>query len=224
MEKKPSLQFKEYLKENRSMNGAIKSSYSLWLDKYVKKKDSKPQEKFSKELVPGKMYTFAYMGREKLDKKIMFVDHRPVMMSLGRVFVENKPFETGIDLNVIPFKPRLMILDQIYKFYGKVIKENWENLNENKSGKKAMKINYDMAKKMLKGTGWERAYLMFDPNGMQKVETVDYQDWAPMCAVYTKAIRGMQIKDIWDKYIKNISRPVEEPVFKKANNTISKNK
>lgn len=209
MEKKPSQQFKDYITENKSFDSSVKNAYSLWLSKYVKKKDKQPQEKMSdKDLITGKIYTFAYMGREKINESTQYVDHRPVLFSMGKVSRGGKEFESGINLNVIPFKPRLMILDRIHKFYyASTIKQNWNNLNNGKAGKKPMKINYAVAKKILVGTGWEMGYMVFDRKSMQKLEIIDYADWTAMCAVYTKAIRGKQIKDIWSEYIKRMAKP-----------------
>lgn len=208
MDRKPSQLFKDYITENKSFESSVKNAYSLWLDKYVKKKNSKPQEKVSdKDLIPGKMYTFAYLGKEKINEQTQFVDHRPVIISLGRVSVGGRILESGIDLNLIPFKPRLMIMDRIHKYYSPTINKNWENINNNKAGKKPLKINYAMAKKVLDGTGWEMGFVVFDRANMQKLEIIDYADWTAMCAVYTKSIRGKQIKEIWNEYIKRMTKP-----------------
>lgn len=209
METKPSELFKNYIKENKSIESSVKNSYQLWLNKYVKKKDTQPREKsLGKRLIPGKMYTFAYLGKEKINEDTQFVDHRPVIFSFGPVEREGKLLESGINFNLIPFKPRLMIMDRIYKFYKTTIQKNWDNINQGKSGKKPIKINYDLAKKILKGTGWEMGYAVYDRRALMKLEVIDYADWTAMAGVYTKAIRGKQIKLIWGEYIKRMTKPM----------------
>jgi len=209
MEKKPSELFKNYLTENKSIESSVKNSYQLWLNKYVKKKDKQPQEKpQGKRLIPGKMYTFAYLGKEKINEDTQFVDHRPILLSFGMADRGGKMLESGINFNLIPFKPRTMIMDRIHKFYKSTIQKNWDNLNNGKEGKKPIKINYDLAKKILRGTGWEMGYAVFDRKMLMKLEVIDYADWTPMTAVYTKAIRGKQIKLIWAEYIKRMTKPM----------------
>lgn len=211
MEKKPSLLWSDYLTANKTISGAVKNSYDIWLNKYVKPKNAAPKEKVSdKDLIPGKMYTFAYLGKEKINEEKQFIDHRPVMISLGRVEKNGKLFESGIDLNVIPPKVRLMIMDRIYKIYKSIIEQNERNLNGGKSGKKALPINYAIASKLLDKTGWQSAYMMFERSKMGQLQIIDYSDWPAMSVIYTKAIRGKQIKEILAEYIKRMAAKNKE--------------
>jgi hypothetical protein len=205
--------WKEYLHEHGGMEKAAKASYDLWLHKYAKPgpNSDKPKDKLEdKYLTIGKIYTFAYISQEKLDEKKQFVDHRPVIISLGMTMVGRKVFETGIDLNAIPFKLRVFILERLHKHYKSTIHTNEENINEGKQGKKALKLNYDLCKILFDQLGWEMAYMQFDRTKMTQIKPIDYSDWISLVPLYTRAMRGKQIKEIYSEYIKQMTNPKDK--------------
>lgn len=205
---KPSTTWKEYLDTNHGLDGAAKASYTLWLNKYAKPKAEveKPEEKIEKFMVPGKIYTFAYISDTNVNKK-NFVDHRPILFSLGATEINKKIYETGINFNTIPPKIRVIMLDRLYKYYKSPINENEENINEGKKGKKALKLNYKICDSLFNKLGWQMSYMIYDKSKMQQTKVIDYSDWVAMIPLHTKAIRGKQINEIYNEYIKNITNP-----------------
>lgn len=207
---KPSIRWKDYLTEHGSLDKAAKASFDNWLHKYAKPKQGhdEPKDLFKEKLlIPGKIYTFFYLSQERVNEKKQFIDHRPVMLSLGHKEVNKKIFETGIDFNAIPFKPRIFILDHLYKHFKSTININEGNINDDKEGKKALKIDYDTCKKIFDKLGWELAFMMFERTKMGQIKVVDYDDWVSIIPLYTKSMRGKQIKDIYAEYIRNMTNP-----------------
>lgn len=202
-------QWKDYLFEHKNFEGAAKDSYKDWTNKYIKKKGDGPKEKAEKALVPGKIYTCLYFTKENVSET-KYVNHLPVFFSMGKVIKNGKEYETGIDLITIPFKMRMYVMDRLYKFYKATFIENYNNINDGKSGKKGIRIDYDLAKKILNKTGWEMAYVTLDRTKMTKLSIMDYEDWIITIALYTKGIRGKQINSIYSDYVKNISSPKDK--------------
>lgn len=206
----PKKWWKDYLTEHGSLEKAVKISYELWLHKYAKpdRNHDEPKDRMhEKLLIPGKIYTFMYLSQEKINEKTQFIDHMPVILSLGHTEVNKKVFETGIDFNVIPFKIRVFMLEKLYKFYKNTIHLNEDNINEGKAGKKPLKIDFNTCKKLFDKLGWETAYMTFDRTKMGKIKPMDYDDWISIVPLYTKGMRGKQIKDIYEEYIKKMTKP-----------------
>jgi len=206
----PSKIWKDYLHESGGMEKAAKASYDNWLNKYAKHKqgEEEPKDKFKEKLlIPGKIYTFFYLSQEKINEKTQFIDHRPVALSIGHKEINKKVFETCIDFNAIPFKPRIFILDRLFKHYKATINMNESNIDDDKEGRKALKIDYDTCKKIFDKLGWELAFMMFDRAKMGQIKPIDYDDWVSIIPLYTRSIRGKQIKDIYAEYIKNMTNP-----------------
>lgn len=203
--------WKDFLKEHGSIRKARKYSYNLWNDKYVKSKlDPKPQEEFTDTLlIPGKIYTCFYANTDDV-KKGSFVDHWPVILSFGHIEYEGKLYETGIDFNLVPEKIRTRIITTFYDFYEKTINENLNKIGMNKHGKKPIRITFDLAKKLLDGTGWERAYVTLFREKMGKIKVFDYADWPAVVALNTNGIRGTSLDKIWTEYIRNMGKQLRE--------------
>lgn len=206
-------QWDAFLKEHKSMKAANEYAYKLWQTKYVSaKKGQEPQEKFTeKVMIPGKIYACFYANMDDIKSgNSQFVDHWPIFFSFGAHVRDGKVYEAGIDLNLIPHKIRVQVLDILYKFNKATIEKNAKLINEGKKGKAAIKLDFDLAKKMLDGTGWERAYIVMRRDKIGKIKVVDYQDWAAMVALNTKGVRGKGLAAIWTDYIKNMGKQMSE--------------
>jgi hypothetical protein len=212
MDKKPSELWKDYLHDNRGLTKAARASYDLWLDKYAKRdKDNLPEEKMTdKLLIAGKIYSFLYVTNERPDpKKRPVIDRYPILLSFGTIIKEGKTLETGIDLMLMPPNIRVIFFDRLWKYYKNIIEQNEKNINEGRKGKKALRLNYGIASKMFDKLGWQMAYTTFDRTKMAKISIVDYGDWVPMIALYTKGLQGKTVAQVYETYIKNITTPIE---------------
>ena len=210
MDKKFTDQWKDYLHEMKSLNKAADASFDLYLKKYSKEdtahhpRKEKISEKF---FTPGKIYTFLYVTQDKPNKDRPVIDRRPVILSLGQVVspTNNKIYEIGIDFMLVPPQVRIFMLDQLFKIYKKDINENQKELNEGRKGKKALKLNYDVAKKLFDKLGWQMAFSAFEKGNLAKTAVYDYEDWVSVISLYTRGLTGKQPKEIYETYIKKMT-------------------
>ena len=116
MEQKPSEQWKDYLHEKKSLDKAADESFDLYIKKYSKEdtahnpRKEKITEKF---FTPGKIYSFLYVTSDRPNPSRPVIDRRPVIISLGQMVspANNKVYEIGIDLMLVPPKVRVFILN-----------------------------------------------------------------------------------------------------------------
>jgi len=229
MEKKPSEIWKDYLHEKRGLDKAADESFKLYIDKYSKDdkinhpRKEKVEEKF---FVPGKIYSFLYATTDTPNKARPVIDRRPILLSLGQMVSQanNKIYEIGIDFMLMPPKIRVFVLDQLYRIYKKDINENQTNINEGRKGKKALKLNYDVAKKLFDKLGWQLAFSVYEKGNVARPAVYDYEDWVSVIPLYTRGITGKQPKEIYNEYIKRMTNPPEVNLNEKLKNSADRKK
>jgi hypothetical protein len=199
--------WKNFLKSQGSFTKAVDYSYKLWKTKYQGVSKVKPQETFQEKLmIPGKIYSCMYANLDEV-KTNKFVDHWPIIFSMGSIVHEdNKVYETGLDLNIIPPQIRVQVISKLHDFYSSVISQNEKSINEGKKGKKKIDIDFKKAQVVLSGTGFEKAYCIFVRDKIGKVKVVDYTDWPAMSTLYTQGVRGIPIDKIWGDYVKSMGK------------------
>jgi len=211
-------QWKTFLKEQGSFAKAGSHSYKLWKDKYQgggSKKYGKPQEQFTdKVLIPGKIYSCLYAGMDELKSGSAFIDHWPILFSMGQVVYKDKVYESGIDFNLIPPKVRPYVVEKLHTYFRAVIDNNVQQITRGKKGKKKININFKIAQAILAGTGFERAYITLHREKMGKIQVYDYADWVTVVPLYTQGIRGKGVNNIYQDYVKSMGQqPKEKEAF-----------
>lgn len=229
MDKKPSDQWKDYLHEKKSLDKAADEAYKIYLSKYAKEdtahnpRKEKISEKF---FTPGKIYSFLYVTQDRPNKNRPIIDRRPVILSLGQMVssTNNKVYEIGIDLMLVPPKVRVFILDQLYRVFKNNISENQKEINEGRKGKKALKLNYDVAKKIFDNLGWQMAFSTFEKGNVARPAVYDYEDWVSVIALYTRGLTGKQPKEVYSEYIKKMTNPPEVNLSEKLKTNADRKK
>lgn len=211
-------QWKTFLKEQGSFSKAGSHSYKLWKEKYQgggSKKYGKPVEAFTdKVLIPGKIYSCLYAGMDELKSGSQFVDHWPILFSMGQIVSNGSVYETGIDFNLIPPKVRPFIVEKLHSYFKAVIDDNSKLITKGKKGKKKININFKLAQAILAGTGFERAYITLHREKMGKIQVFDYADWVAVVPLYTQGIRGKGVNKIYQDYIVSMGQqPKEKEAF-----------
>lgn len=201
--------YKQELKESRGLQGFVRDSYVSWEKKYLKGEDE-TEEKFQNKFIPGKIYSFDYRASAPQDfddeKILSLLDHRPILLSMGPVIIGSQVMESGINMNAVPYPFRPMILDAIDKFYGRIMRQNESRIDEGKQGTQPIPMNYDVAVKILAGTGWSLAYMVFDRRFIKKVEVVDYEDYGMIMGLNTRSMQGTTTQVLYAEYLKKLTR------------------
>lgn len=207
--KRPKDSWKDYLRENKGFNGAAENSFKIYESKYLKEK-VKPAEKFSTTtLIPGKIYSFTHSTELIPNKSIKYVDKRPVILSLGRIKIDDFVYEAGINLNIIPPQIKMIILDKIYISYKNQIEINEKGILEGRNNSKGLPLSYDIAKKILDKTGFETAFFVYDRRKMKGIKIFDYVDWVTIISLDTKAIVGLPLNKIFNEYIERMNKRID---------------
>ena len=214
MDKSFKEQWKSFLHEMKSSSKAADASFELYVNKYAKEDTAKHPRKekiTEKFFTVGKIYSFLYVTQDKPNKDRPVIDRRPVILSLGQLLSpsNNKIYEIGIDFMLVPPQVRIFMLDQLFKIYKKDINENQNELNGGRKGKKALKLNYDIAKKIFDNLGWQMAFSAFEKGNVAKPAVYDYEDWVSVIPLYTKGLTGKQPKEIYEAYIKKMTNAPE---------------
>ena len=213
MTKKPSEIWKEYLHEMKGLDKAAHESLQTYLHKYAKddKEHTRKEKADDKYFIAGKIYSFMYTTSDTPSKERPIINRRPILLSFGQLInaSNNKLYEVGIDLMLVPPKIRMFIFDNFYKIFKKDIQENIKNIEEGRKGKKKSKLTYENAKSIFNKLGWQMAFSTFDKTNIAKSSIYDYEDWVSIISLYNNGITGKQPKEIYENYIKRITNPPE---------------
>lgn len=114
---KLSIEVKNFIQNARGLDNA-RVAANEWFKTVGKSAGDKSIQSYSGPFQPGKIYIFRYehpVTEEKLERW----DANPVVLSLGRV----NGLDVGINLNYLPQKAKLSLLDKIYDSYGTKIED-----------------------------------------------------------------------------------------------------
>lgn len=184
------------------------SRYQKWFDDYYIRRIEEPIETQNNIImIPGKIYTFAYDPSEDYKNECDFFSHMPINLILGHKITKAGNWLTyGINLSFIPPSVRIRILDEIIRIWNTdIIKPNIERLEKGLPILHDIPIFYDVAKKILEGSGFEwaiRSYRMERIASLPLIVT--YSDWYKLSFFTIKFIMKMQVRAIYVKYNKNI--------------------
>lgn len=199
-------------------------SIRWFLDHYLlgRKKPKEIIRPESKELEPGKIYTFQYDPLYK--DKLSFYDNMPMNFIIGHIETKSgtrNPY--GINLSFIPPRVRVKILDKILDIYMKEIDENRKIISEFKTlynhfPTKPIDIDYNKCKKLLKNSGFEFAIRSYIYTRMEtEPMIITYDDWWRMPTFPSQFIEKMNVMAIYGRYQRKMN-----PSFKFNVDSISK--
>lgn len=176
--------------------------HTRWFDHYYIDRLEEPKEiKTDIILEVGKIYTFAYdpIFKDELD----FFSYVPINLILGtKLSKAGNLIPYGINLSFVPPTIRIQILDEIVRIWNTdIIKPNIERINQGLPVLHNIPLFYDVAKKILEGSGFEfaiRGYRYERFGSLPRV--VSYEDWYKLCYFSIKYISKMQIRQIYYRY------------------------
>lgn len=182
------------------------SRYTKWFDTYyIERTEEPPETQGHIMLKPGKIYTWSYDPIFK--DKMKFFSYMPLNLILGtKLSKEGNLIPYGINLTFVPPSIRIKILDEIVRIWNTdIIKPNIERINEGKEVIHDIPIFYDVAKKVLEGSGFEfsiRSYRYERFLSLPRIVT--YEDWHKLCYFHIKYVAKMNIKSIYYLYNKSL--------------------
>lgn len=200
----------EQIKKDTDLNpySTLVSRYEKWFSNtYIDKTLEPIERKDDILLIPGKIYTFAYDPSDEYKDKSKFFSYMPINLILGQKLTKaGNLLPYGINLSFVPPSIRIKILDQITRIWNSdIIKPNIERIKEGKFTIHEIPIFYDVAKKILDGSGFEYAIRSYRYERFGNMPSIiSYEDWHKICYFHLKYVAKMQIRAIYVMYMKNI--------------------
>jgi len=128
------------------------------------------------QLLPGVFYVFDYNLRidpmELQSKGIKYLDTQPIVLGLEPDEKTGK--QQGLNLNVIPSKVKLSIIQRIWSKFNEVFEKNSQNPNIN-SWQKVSSLNINNLEAML-GMNLSFAINKFNIKNIVNLRVIDYYD------------------------------------------------
>lgn len=170
------------------------------------------------KFIPGKIYTFFYDPLTK--DKLSYYDIRPIILC-NKVFTAKKTdnyIVSGINLNFLPEKVRVKLLDSFYEEFEDEINKSYDMGGEGRVNVNVREIIefFDDWQEVLKyfgiakGIGYQFAYRNYIIKRIELLRYVEYQHWEMIPLLKTENIIGETPEKIytlyWKKLMDNIKK------------------
>lgn len=196
----------ETLEEQKRLysESTIRRHIEKWFDEVYVSRSKKPVEPtLGQKMIPGKCFGFLY--DPKFHKQLDFYDNFPIIICLGHLENDNA---FGINLSYIPPKVRAKVMDKITKiFRTRYISRNQQMIEKGMySSQSIIPFTYDVAKKILAGSGFEfalRSYI-YDRIHMRPL-VISYEDWWKPLVFTSKFIKKLNKNAIYYRYKRQFS-------------------
>ena len=168
-------EIKELFKAHGGRAAAIKEAQS-WFQRGAAKLKDNTIVSTMKPFKPGMIYVFKYM-KPKLKEELPWWDRHPVILALDPTDQKN---DLGINLNLLPSKVKIELLDTIYKQkQGFISKQRDGKTAENAKLQGPIKgFTYESAKKFLEQFGYDFAIRQYIPKLKTNQQVVAYERWS----------------------------------------------
>lgn len=168
-------EIKELFKTHGSRAAAIKEAEN-WFERGAAKLKDKTIVNTRTPFKPGMIYVFKYLKPKGIEE-LQWWDRNPVVLALDPTDQKN---DIGINLNLLPSKVRIELLDTLYKQKEGFIKKQ----REGKTAEDAKKqgpirgLTYESAKKFLERFGYDFAIRQYIPKLKSNQQVVAYERWS----------------------------------------------
>jgi len=188
----PSEIYKKEIKEDKNPINSFKLKKAFLKTKYYQ---NLVTVKFlTPYFMPGNIYYFKYSSSKDS------YDAAPMVLSLGQIKnSKNEILEYGINLNMIPLKFKVVILDRIFK----LCKNYQDTLSaSNKIG--LIPLDKDILDVVLKNTGWEGALFKWKSGRINNKIVIEYVDWYISLHWIPDELKNIQLSNIESNYLQKM--------------------
>lgn len=160
--------------------GTIRLAERATYKKFLKdrKENKKSYAPWGDLLRNGKIYIFKYdpILADKLD----YYDKNPIVLSLGNKRIKNGVLDLGINLNFLPLRFKLSLLEQI-EINKQIIKARSKIVGNSENNSKKQKpnqiINYDWCERFLSHLGYKFALRSYYLDRRSKTLEIAFEEW-----------------------------------------------
>lgn len=193
--------FKKLVNERSRELGGLNNASKLVYEDFKKAEDSllnKNVETYSKMLLPGKIFSFKYYPIHK--DVLSYYDKHPVVLSVGRRKVASgRILDLGINMNFLPFKAKVALIDTLSRAYKGFIKRGKFLNSNNASSQGSLPINWEIAKRLL-GPYANFALRSYYIDRRTSTVVYSYEKWVDLMFLDVKEIEGASLASIYKLY------------------------
>lgn len=194
-------QIDSLIKECRGLDIAKKDSFN-WYKKVAMSNGDTSVTTVSGPFVPGKIYIFRYENPVTIHK-LKWWDKNPLVLSLGRI--DGK--DIGINLNLLPYKFKIYLLDSIYEHYSSKIESNIKRGKGDAAIEPNLpQFNYDKIKFFLKKNGFNFAIRCYITSLRKNTRVISFSKWNKVALIDINNFSNIDVNKVYSefyKYIKN---------------------
>ena len=198
---KLSDEVKNFVQNARGLDNA-RIAADEWYRTVGKSSGDKSIQSYGGPFQPGKIYIFRYehpVTMERLDQW----DANPVVLSLGRADGN----DVGINLNYLPQKVKLQVLDKIYKnFLPKIQEQEAKAPGQAKKQKPILSFNADTILAFLNKAGLGYAIKRYVTNLRKSTKVVSAEGWKYVPLLNLAQIKKTDIRKVQSGYSKYINK------------------
>lgn len=192
---------RNFVKNSRGLDNA-RTAADQWFRTVGKSNGDKSIQSYSGPFQPGKIYIFRYEHPVTEDRLEQW-DANPVVLSLGRVDGN----DVGINLNYLPEKVKLNVIDKIYKNYNSKIEEQIaKKPGQAKAQKPILSFNEDTIIKFLNDAGLGYAIKRYVTNLRKKTKVVSAEGWKYIPLLNLVQFKKTDIRKVQSGYSKYINK------------------
>ena len=148
--------------------------------------------------LPGRIYVFGYF--DPVTPNLPWWDRNPVVLSLG---MDEHANDIGLNLNLLPYRERMKLLDFVYDLYYEKIQELINTAPLITAFSYRLKeLNYYQIKPVLKSKGWDFAIRSYKSNNRLSPAVVGFSRWIDVALLDLISLTGKSIITVFNDFIK----------------------
>jgi hypothetical protein len=198
---KLSDEVKNFVQNARGLDNA-KQAADEWYRTVGKSSGDKSIQSSGSPFQPGKIYIFRYEHPKTMERLEQW-DANPVVLSLGRI----DSSDVGINLNYLPYKAKLQILDKIYKsFLPKIEEQQAKAPAQAKKQKPILSFDANTILAFLNKAGLGYAIKRYVTNLRKSTKVVSAEGWKYVPLLDLAQIKKTDIRKVQSGYSKYINK------------------
>lgn len=197
-----STEVKNFIQNARGLDNA-KVAATEWFKTVGKSNGDKSIQSYSGPFKPGKIYVFRY-EHPVTEEKLEVWDANPVVLSIGRV----DGLDVGINLNYLPQRARLALLNKIYNSYGpKIEAAEAKNPGVAKEQKPILSMNQVELERFVGNLGINYAIKRYVTNLRKSSKVVSAEGWKYISVLDLAQFKpGNNVRKVQSGYGKYINK------------------
>jgi len=196
-----STEIKNFVQNARGLDNA-RSAADQWFRSKGKSQKDTSIRVYGGPFQPGKIYIFRYEKPVTIDRLKQW-DANPVVLSLGIA----DGVDVGINLNYLPYKAKLAVLDKIYTNFGeKIVEKENKSPGNVKNQPPIISFNAETIKRFLSSAGLDYAIKRYVTNLRKNTRVVDAEGWKYIPLLNLAQIKKTDIRKVEAGYNKYINK------------------